>query len=240
MLPWRGYDMKERLTKHFDIRFSHCDRNGRLALHELFKMMQECAVLHAHELGVGMQRIAVTNQTFVLSRAVINILGMPSMDERIEITTYPAGIERLFFIRDFEMHCNGRLFASARTLWLVIDIASRRPDRNLARQVDFPFNTNDSLGLVNPEKPGVPAKTEPVFVSRVRYSDIDILGHANNSAYIRWTVDCLGEEFFRSNERYSMTVCFSSEMTDGEVLEIFHDDNLIMGRGSEGRETFRV
>ncbi|MBN1623592.1 MAG: hypothetical protein JXN10_07120 [Clostridia bacterium] len=232
--------MKENLTREFDVRVRHCCKNGKLALHELFKFMQECAVLHAYELGVGMDQIAVTNKAFVLSRAVINILEMPSFGEVIKLTTYPAGIEKLYFIRDYEMFCNGRLFASARTLWLVIDIDTRRPDRNLAKSVDFPLNTNPALGLINPLKPGLPETVEPIFNTMVRYSDIDMLGHANNSSYIRWAGDCLGEDFFKNNNSYSITVNFSSEMKEGEELRIFYDGILMLGKSSGDRETFRV
>jgi acyl-ACP thioesterase len=187
-----------------------------------------------------MDQIAVTNKAFVLSRAVINIIEMPSLDEVIQITTYPAGIEKLYFVRDYEMFCNGRLFASARTLWLVIDIDTRRPDRNLAKSVDFPLNTNLDLGLTNPVKPRLPEATEPIYSTLVRYSDIDILGHANNSSYVRWAGDCLGEDFFKNNESYSITLNFSSEMKEGDELSVFSDGSLFMGKSSGDRETFRV
>lgn len=232
--------MKERLTKKFGIRVRHCDSRGKLALHELFKLMQECAVEHAHDLGVGMDQIAVTNKAFVLSRVLINIVEMPNLNDDIEITTYPVGIDKLFFIRDFEMHIGGRLFASARTLWLIIDLKTRRPDRNMARDVDFPYHYNESLGLTNPVKPGVPDECEPGFCTTVRYSDIDVLGHANNSSYIRWAGDCLGEDFFKNNQSYSITVNFNSEMKNGEQLNIFTDGSNLLGKTNEGRETFRI
>ncbi len=232
--------MKEKLTREFGIRVRHCDIRGRLALHELFKFMQECAVEHARELGVGMEHIAVTNKTFVLSRVVINIFNMPSLDDDIQISTYPAGIEKLFFVRDYEIFCKGCLVASARTLWVVIDIDSRRPDRNLAKSVDFSFNTNESLGLMNPVKPGLPDNGELVMDTLVRYTDLDILGHVNNSSYIRWSSDCLGEKFYSSHENYSITVNFSSEMKDGEKLMVYSEGNLLMGKSGDGRETFRA
>lgn len=218
----------------------NCDRFGNLAISELFKFMQECAIDHAHILGVGMESIEELNQAFVLSRAFVDVKSMPEHGSEIKIVTYAVGVERMFFIRDFEMYCNDILFASARTLWLLLNLKTRRPDRNLARTVKFPFYYNEQIGLKTPKKPSKIENKLLSFSHEVMHSDIDILGHVNNSAYIKWASDSLGKSFFGKNSCYTLNIAFLSEMKEGEQLLVYRDGLNIMGKSGDERETFRI
>jgi acyl-ACP thioesterase len=232
--------MTGRLERTFKIMVRHCDENGKLALHELFKFMQDCAISHADELGVGMNDMAGSGKTFILSRVGLDVIDMPGLHDELQVITYPSGIDRLFYVRDFEIYCRKRLVASARTLWLVIDLSTRRPDRKMARTVSFPFHINEQLGLSNPLKPDAPSETEPVYKSTVMHTDIDVLRHANNSCYVRWTSDCLGSTFFGKVTSYKITVNFSLEMKKGDEIYIYREGLSFLGKNGEGRETFRA
>jgi len=234
----KGFNMVEIFEKTFTIEVSHCDRFGRLKASELFKFMQECAMNHAELLGVGMEAMHSKNQTFVLSRMKINIFSMPSIGETLFIKTYPHSIERLFYIREFEITVNGAKSAEARSLWLVINLKTRRPVRDREFATDLPVITNVNVNMSSPEKPVISDNVSEFEIRKVGYSDVDILGHANNSCYIAWTCDCIGSEFFEENPSYSVIINYSSELSEGECVRIIGENMTFRGLNESDRESF--
>ncbi len=224
--------------KTFKIEMSHCDCFGRLKVSELFKFMQECAMNHAELMGEGMIAVHNIDSTFVLSRMKINVLTMPSYGEVVTIKTYPDGVERLFYIRGFEISINGVKVAKARSMWLLINFKTRRLVR--VRDFDryFPQVDFESVRMVSPKKPVVQVNAPELLNRIVGYSDVDIIGHANNTCYIAWVSDCIGSEFFKDNPSYSLVINYSSELSEGECVRIIGEDMTYSGYNESGRESF--
>lgn len=234
----KGYNLIGVYEKSFNIEVSHCDCFGRLKVSELFKFMQECAMNHAEEMGVGMSAMHKSKTTFVLSRMKINIYDMPSIGDSVAIKTYPIGMERLFYLRGFEISFNGNKMAEAISMWLVINLETRRPVRERAIREDFPYYKNGDLNIERPDRPRVSESAPDLLVKKVGYSDVDILRHANNSCYVAWTCDCLGSEFFKNNPKYSIIINYSSELSEGECVKIIGEDMTFGGFNESGRESF--
>lgn len=230
--------MVEFYEKEFDIRVHHCDRYGFLRPAELFKFMQDCAMTHAELMGVGMAAMHEMNSTFVLSRMKIDIIAMPSYGDKLKIKTYPAGIEKIFYIREFDIRCRGAQSAKARSLWLVIDIHTRRPVRNREFGRNFPEVKNPDVEMSSPARPRCNKQDSVIMEKSVVYSDVDILGHANNTSYVAWTCDCLGSEFFEDNPSYTITINYSSELKEGECVRIISENMTFCGIDGTGGEAF--
>ncbi len=226
--------------KEFKVEVSHCDCFGRLKASELFKFMQECAMIHAEHMGVGMKQMHEMNRTFILARMKINIESMPSIGDSLKIKTYPRGIERLFYIREFEIAVNDKKNAEARSMWLVIDLRTRRPVRDRDFGKDFPRVNNENVNMDSPPKPVVDKGAQMLIERTVGYSDVDILGHANNSCYIAWACDCMGSEFFKGGPAYSLTVNYSSELKESECVKIIGENMTFCGINESGGEAFSV
>lgn len=230
--------MLEVYNRKFSIQVSNCDRYGRLKASELFRFMQECAMEHAELMGAGMETMHKLNRTFVLARMKINVIMMPGIGDELEINTYPFGIERLFYVREFEIKVNNVKSAEAKSLWLVINLDTRRPVRDREFGQSFPRVSNENVNMASPLKPYVPEDAGEIMKIRVGYSDVDILGHANNTAYVAWTCDCIGSAFFKGNPSYSITINYSSELSEGEYVRIIGEDMSFRGISQAGRESF--
>jgi acyl-ACP thioesterase len=230
--------VNEFYEKSFEVRVHHCDIYGNLMVPELLKFMQDCAMTHAEILGVGMEAMHMGNMTFVLSRLQLNILRMPSFGSEITIRTYPVDIERLFYIREFYITEGGEKFAEARSMWLVIDLDSRRPVRDAGFAQALPRWKCPDVDMKSPKKPRCNAEAPVLLEKRVMYSDVDILGHANNTRYAEWTCDCAGTVFFEGNPSYSIIINFSSELKEGECVKIIGEGNIYCGVNEYGREAF--
>ncbi|MDX1358514.1 MAG: thioesterase [Clostridia bacterium] len=230
--------MSKFYEKSFEIRVHHCDMYGNLMVSELLKFMQDCAMIHAELLGVGMDAMHERNMTFVLSRMQLNILRMPSFGGNITIRTYPVDIERLFYIREFYITTEGAECAEARSMWLVIDLDSRRPVRDAEFSHELPRWQCPEVIMKSPQKPRCNPEAPLLLEKRVMYTDVDILGHANNTRYAAWACDCAGNGFFKNNPSFSFTINFSSELREGEYVKIFGEGNIYCGINESGQEAF--
>jgi acyl-ACP thioesterase len=178
------------------------------------------------------------NATFVLVRVKIEVLSMPSIGETLMLRTFPVGMNRSFFIRDFVMGAGGCECANARTCWLVIDLNTHRPIKKDNPAIEAaPFLKGDGPVEV-PEKPSAGKSGAKIREIEIGYSHLDILKHVNNTRYLEWLGDCLGSSFFKKGGGYSITVNFSSELREGEKVEIFRNGDIFTGLKENGRECF--
>lgn len=61
----------------------------------------------------------------------------------------------------------------------------------------------------------------------VRYFDIDMNGHVNNSKYLDWMYDVLGYEFLKAHEPLRMTLKYVKEVSPGgQITSSYHLDQL--------------
>lgn len=60
----------------------------------------------------------------------------------------------------------------------------------------------------------------------VRYFDIDMNGHVNNSKYLDWMYDVLGYEFLKAHEPLRMTLKYVKEVSPGgQITSSYHWTN---------------
>ena len=55
---------------------------------------------------------------------------------------------------------------------------------------------------------------------RVRFTDLDVNGHMNNTQYLNWVDDLLPGTHHRDHPAREFTICYLSEALEGQVLEL--------------------
>jgi medium-chain acyl-[acyl-carrier-protein] hydrolase len=180
------------LNETYTVRTHHFDPNGLFSAGALSKMLLDAAGMHAHELGVSVTALIAEQKTWMLSRFSVMIEQLPHWRDRIEITTWPSGIERLFALRDFKVTGpDGSLIATATSSWVVIDLAQRRPIRIEPYLQRFSPELSFAPGNGNPPK--LPDMSTIDYEERfvVRKSDIDFNRHVTSTSYIGWIFDSI-------------------------------------------------
>jgi acyl-ACP thioesterase len=177
-------------TESFAVRVFEIGADGTLAVRSLCDFLQEAAGNHARALGVSVEELLRKDLTWVLSRLRMQVHRLPVNGEPVTVRTWPSGIHRLFALRDFTViDAQGRTISSAVSAWLILDTRSRRPVR-----VQGIFNSPDTSSLprafaADLEKlPGC-ADAENEIALSVRWSDLDVNRHVNNSRYAEWVVE---------------------------------------------------
>ncbi len=206
-------------TQSFTVRGYETDATGALSPHTLCDFLQEAAGGHAGTYGVSVGELLSRNLTWILSRLRLRIERHPAAGETLHVRTWPAGIDRLFALRDFQVvDTEGKTVAAAASAWLILDTKARRPVR-----IQNVFSMPDTSGMpralaedpVRLAELG-PGGREARFA--VRFSDIDWNRHVNNASYVEWIVESAGGEVAEKCRVSSLAVDFLAEAVYGDVV----------------------
>jgi len=216
--------MDLELHKEITIRHIQSDINGNCSIPVIADMLQESAEQSAVQLGFGYKDIVTSRQAWVLSRMLINFKKMPRVDDTLTLKTWPKRQEKLFALRDFELCLGDEVIVSAASAWIVINIDTRRPMK--PDSIFGDFNASEMRDAIK-EVPGKVLVPESFSLSdsrRVRFTDLDINNHMNNSYYFRWILDIFPEDIFRNKIIGSILVNFNNELVFNDDVEIFAND----------------
>jgi acyl-CoA thioesterase FadM len=151
------------------------------------RLLEQAAGPHAAELGVGMDELRAEGRAWMLSRLGMAARRWPEPGEAVEVITWPsrrtAGARAW---REFEiLSASGEPLVQAASVWLMVDLRSRKPVRlpRFLLELDFPARDTGIEFAAAAEPPGAPARVQDRTVSQ---EDLDINEHVNNAAYIAW------------------------------------------------------
>ncbi|HEY6100210.1 MAG TPA: acyl-ACP thioesterase domain-containing protein [Anaeromyxobacter sp.] len=204
----------------FPVHKYEVDAFGTLAAPALSAYLSEIAGLHAQELGVGLETLMARGITWVLARLRIENPIPVAVGERLEIETWPSGIDRLFALRDFVVRRgDGIEVARATTQWLLMDLATRKPvrpgellDPRLPREPQPPV-----VALSRAKLPELSTwQVEKRF--HVRYADIDQNLHVTNTSYLAWAIEAMPRELWQRSRLAAAEVQYLAETQYGAAI----------------------
>ena len=186
-------------------------------------LAQEAAGLHAVQLGFGYDDLIKRQEAWVLSRVNVKFIDAPLWRDEVTLTTWHKGLNRLFFLRDFVItDKQGRERIKATSSWLVLDLNTRSMVRDPQLLEEGTICTENAI-----EQPAdrirMPrdVEAEPVLEHVVGYSDVDIVGHANNAMYMRWAMDAVDFEIASKQPVKEYTINFNHEIKAGEKVTLY-------------------
>ncbi|MBP5225456.1 MAG: hypothetical protein J6Z38_07760 [Lachnospiraceae bacterium] len=222
------------------IRSIDAGMDRRLRLSVLLSLIQESAIAHTEELGMGREKTLDKGLLWIVTMENIRIERLPEYDEEVTLRTWPGKTMHLLFPRYFELRDEtGTPIVRASAIWSLIDEKTR--------------------GLIFPEKFGIviegqetgeeiplpaPIRTGPCTEGRsftVPYSFIDLNGHMNNTRYADLAEDCIHEET-KTQRLKSLRLEFLREVRLNEELSLSwgHEDEKWFLTGASGKPCFRM
>jgi len=216
-----SYPHREEL---FTVRTADLDIRSEVSPVVLFSLLQELAINHADELGVGLKSIIEgSGHTWMLSRMrIVFAPTRPKFSEEIRVLTWPAGVQgrttalRCFRVRD----ARDIEILRAETEWFYVNIARQRiarlPDTiteitpRTAPRIELPetsekFEFDDTVDFLDTAE------------IRVRRADLDINNHVNHTHIIAWLFEPLADLITRPSLR-TMDIVFRHEARLGDTL----------------------
>lgn len=209
----------------FTIHGFDCGYGGAFQPLALANIFQEAATVNANLLGFGAAGMGAKNQTWMLSRLDIRVDREPRENEKVITRTWPAGFERLFARRDFELlgEDSSQPIARAAYAYLVIDLEARRPLRpqnaiDSSLICDRPHALLDARFSI--EKVEADAVWTPSFSVTARDRHIDHNGHVNSAHLTAWLCDAPPSEQRATGQLAGLRVEFAQEVLKGDTLQV--------------------
>jgi len=204
------------------ISFYEVDTKNEVFLPVLWSFMQETAWHHADHLRVGYSGLMEQNGFWVLSRLSIQMEVYPRWGSRISVKTWLAGLSRVFALRQFSIaDSTGQVIGRAKSAWLVLDSESRKPQRIKPLFQHIEHLLAGLPEAEEPEKIAPPVRPQLGKSFPVRYSDIDMHHHVNNTKYLEWILDSYPMEMNQTHHVQRLEINFLGEATHGDDVAIF-------------------
>ncbi len=177
---WRG---------EYPIRTDEVNRHGFLTLPSLASYLQDAAAHHACEMGFSVADLQEQGLTWVLSRLHLRIESQASWGNRLQVETWPAGLQGIIVLRDFRVADSAnQTIAAGASQWLIMRLDSRRPARpsaslrRLVRQRQAPVLESGGSLEADFEPQGSRRHT-------VQPCDLDFNQHVNHIRYLEWMLE---------------------------------------------------
>jgi medium-chain acyl-[acyl-carrier-protein] hydrolase len=197
-----------------------------------FQALQEAAAHHADHLGVGYHNLLSEDQMWILSRVRIRFHAFPGVDERVQVQTWPKGLQqRLLFMRYFHLaRADGTPLADASTAWLLVSPSTRRILKPAALNHTLPENAGQAAIHELLDKLSPPAGLPERLTVTANYSAIDQVGHVSNWRYIEWITDAFSLEEHAAQHLQEIQINFTKEVQPGQQMTLLAGPD-----GSDGR-----
>ena len=209
--------METVFEQSFQIEDNMVDRYGRLRPSQLLYIVQEMSGRHCSELSLDYETLASRRLFWAVSRHRAQITRMPDRGETIRVETWPMPTTRVAFPRSVVAYDRaGQELFRAISLWVLMDLDTRH--------MILPGKSGITVaGTLRGNELAVPSGviSRELVQTRDRtvcFTDLDRNGHMNNTRYLDWAYDLLPSSFHREHTLREMTVSYSAEAREGQVL----------------------
>ncbi len=204
----------------FKVRSFDVDQNNFITTTSISEYLQEVAGDHSNNMGFGYRQFVLKNMAWILSGIRIEIERLPKWEEEVLIKSWVVENDKFISRRDFSWYDkDGNTLLSASTKWILFDTNIRRPQ------------IVDRMGITVEMHPDKKATNEVANIRNkitegsivdytVQYSDLDMVGHMNNTKYIQLLLNSYSPEFHKTNKLKTIDINFKTEAQFNDKLHL--------------------
>lgn len=229
----------KKFHKEYIVKSYEADAHGFLRLSALMNILQDAADCNAIEIGFGFEECWKRGVSWVGSNYLIKINTLPKIHEPFIIETWPAEAKLWGAIRDFIIRDkDNNVLMTASSQWVLVDINRKRPVP-LAKYFDNYQALNERAINIEFSRPEPFEKYETKQTYKVRFDDIDINNHVNNSVYPLWASESVDKSWRETHTFSQIELWFKKEALYGQsvnVLSVFENNISIHSITDETQE----
>lgn len=212
--------MNRKFEKKESVVLSMCDNTGRLSIYHIFALFMDVATQHAEELKVSSDDLG-EDLFWLTVRTKVQIIKRPEMSSEVTITTWPQKPSRVRANRHYIISDGNGVLIKGKSEWTVVNTATGKLQR-VAEVYPEGFEFSEDLSMEeNYSRISDDFEDAPAFAQyTIRSTDIDLVQHMNNAAYIRALV---GMFTTKELEEYPITeieIAYKAQSYEGETLTI--------------------
>lgn len=212
----------------FNINYHEIDCYKALKPSVLLNYLQDMATVNAEMLGFGYSFTFPRNYAWFLIKYHMEFDKYPSDMDQILLKTEARGISRVLASRDFEIWTPDKKERLGRIIsnWSLIDI-NKKKILALNKAIDFLPSYEKRPDDIVFNKVYPPDRIDMEKVFEIRYEDIDINQHVNNSNYIVWAFEPLPFDFRISKKPKKLDIVYIKETKYGDniISQVQIDNN---------------
>jgi acyl-ACP thioesterase len=237
--------MNEIYTKDFFIRTTETDLYDIVRPSALLGYLQEMATSHAVLLHIDRDYLVEHyNACWILVRTWFRLLRPLKVGETLTISTWHRGAGGLTIYRDYDLYVGQEQVGEATAAWVIADLQSRKMLRPAAVENMASSPVPDTVKDKQLRLIKTPKERQICYQRTVRYSDLDVNGHMNNTKYADVLLDALSPEELSGRFLSELQLNYSQECKAGETMEISRvlDGNscYIDGCSGDGKRRFEA
>ncbi len=204
-------------TETFRVTSFLVDARKELSLWGLLSLIQESAWEHAEQMGHGYAGMLEVGQMWALVRQSVRMERWPGWGEELRVVTWLRPLDGILVHRDLEFWHQDERIGEAAAMYLMLDSESRRPAP--PRMPNAVFRT-DARGSLDPAK--IPPREQLPALARfaIRYTDLDMYSHVNNTRYGQWIMDAVPAKAHETQALRSYQVEFLAEVRAEDTVSI--------------------
>ncbi|BBP09393.1 acyl-[acyl-carrier-protein] thioesterase [Streptococcus sp. 116-D4] len=200
------------------IPFDMADMNGHIKLPDVILLSLQVSGMQSIELGVSDKAILENyNLVWIITDYDIEVIRLPRFAEEITIETEALSYNRLFCYRRFTIYDEaGQDLIHMMATFVLMDRDSRKVHA-VEPEIVAPFQSEFSKKLMR--GPKYANLEEPVSKDyHVRFYDLDMNGHVNNSKYLDWIFEVMGADFLTHYIPKKINLKYVKEVRPGGVI----------------------
>ena len=201
------------------------DSSLRLRVSSFFKIVQDVIMHHTEELNVGTKETNEKGILWVISRCLVEFYHLPNYQEEVICKTYPGESKlNMIFPRYFQIEDQkGNVLIKLSSIWALIDKENRHATSSSTI-------ASRCLGEKHEGELPLPGKIDEIAANyrenrSIRYSDVDLNGHLNNTKYIELLLDLHDSGFYKEKPIKKLTLNYVKEIKEGEQVSIYNNVN---------------
>ena len=234
--------MQAIFEKNFLVRTTDVDYADHCRPSAILGFFQEMAVDHAEDLNISRDYLLENyHAVWLLARLWYQLDRPLLVGEELTFRTWHRGPDKLYVYRDFQILSRGQEIGRAVSVWIVADVDNRkilRPEHveNIVAS-PIPEQLPDrTLKLIHS-----PKLLEPAYEKTVRWSDVDLNGHMNNTRYFDLAEDCMPDAL-RAGSVREVSTEYTGEVTEGQTIRLTSSvtDGEFRIAGNTEKKVFRI
>ena len=206
------YQMKMKIP------FDMSDMNGHIKLPSLILLSLQVSGSQSAQLGVSDKEILEKyNLVWIITEYDIDVIRLPRFAEEITIETEALSYNRLFCYRRFTIYDeSGQAIIQMLASFALMDRDSRKV-HSVDPEMVAPYQSEFSKKIIRgPKYTDLDNPTSKDY--HVRFYDLDMNGHVNNSKYLDWIFEVMGADFLMNHIPQKINLKYVKEVRPGGMI----------------------
>ncbi len=212
--------MNNIMRKEITIPLSLCDNTSHLSVTSMFTLFMDIATDHANELKLSADDLG-EGKFWVAVRTKVKINDRPKLSQKVTLSTWPQAPVRVRANRHYTVSDDNGVMISSKTEWTVVDMNTSKLERLDCVYPDgFDFFKEQACEEPFARVNGDFSDAKTVAEYTVKSTDIDLVQHMNNAAYIRALMGVFSCKELEASQINEIEIAYKAQSYEGETLTI--------------------